>query len=90
MLVFERRMLQLLDEYIDQCIRNNDESFVASYERLFRREYDVHKLIFLVRDLLGAGSETTKTTLRWAIVYLANHQDWLTRLQAQVSDTVSL
>jgi cytochrome P450 len=83
-------MFELLDEYIDQCIRNNDESFVTSYARAFRDEFDVMGLKFFLRDLMCAGTETATTAIHWTILYLANHPEWQERLRNQVSTCWSL
>lgn len=81
-------MFALFEEYIEQCVRNDEDSFVNSYVKSFGPEYDKQQLNFLLRDLLAAGSETTMTTILWSLIYLANHQEWQTRLQAQVSENV--
>jgi cytochrome P450 len=79
-----RSLFSLLDNYIEQCIQNDEESFVNSYVKSFGPQYDAEQLNYLVRDFLNAGSETTMTTLRWVLIYLANHPDWQKRLQSQV------
>jgi cytochrome P450 len=73
-----------LEEYVEQSVRNDEDSFVNSYVKSVGPDYDKEQLNFLLRDLLGAGSETTMTTILWALIYLANHQEWQTRMKAQV------
>ena len=77
-------MFEQFDEFIGRCVRQNDECFTNSYIESVGENYDERELKFILRDLLGAGSETTATTLRWIIVYLANHPEWQKRVQNQV------
>jgi hypothetical protein len=48
-----------LEEYVEQSVRNDEDSFVNSYVKSFGPEYDKEQLNFLLRDFLVAGSETT-------------------------------
>lgn len=43
------------------------------------------QLAAVVGDLFFAGTDTTSTTLAWAILYLATHQKVQRRLQAEIS-----
>ena len=49
--------------------------------------FSVGQLVSVLGDLFFAGSETTATTIRWAILYLLNFPDIQTRLQNCI-DTV--
>ena len=51
----------------------------------FGHNYKPEKLRMLIRDLIGAGIDTTRDTISWTIVYLANHTKWQERLREQVS-----
>jgi cytochrome P450 len=51
-------------------------------------EFDRQDLIFLVRDLLAAGEDTSASTLLWALSSLANNPDVQIRLQTEVDDVV--
>jgi cytochrome P450 len=82
-----RQVLDYLGLYIDQCIQNNDNSFVTSYVKAVGMTKDQQEIKYLVRDLISAGSETTMTMICWALVHLANHPAWQTRLQEQVQST---
>ena len=39
-------------------------------------------------DLFGAGTETTTSTLRWAIVYLLRNPDVQERAQKEIDDVI--
>ena len=47
------------------------DAFIGRMGAQYRREH----LIFIVRDLFMAGTETTATTLQWILMYMANNQD---------------
>jgi cytochrome P450 len=85
---FSRSLFSLLDNYIEQCTKNDEECFVNSYVKSFGLQYDAEQLNYLLRDFLTGGSETTMTTIRWALIYLANHPDWQKRLQSQVRQSM--
>lgn len=46
------------------------------------------QLVRVIGDLYGAGTETTTTTLRWALIYLLHHPDVLKRAQAEIDDVI--
>ena len=51
-------------------------------------DYDHEQLLFTIRDLVGAGTETTTTTIRWAIVLLTNHSSIQERLHEEIDSVV--
>lgn len=42
------------------------------------------QLVAIVGDLFAAGTETTATTLRWAIIYMIYHPDIQNKVQAEI------
>jgi cytochrome P450 len=54
----------------------------------FGQNYKQDKLRIILRDLISAGIDTTKGTMSWSIVYLANHPEWQKRLREQVSHVI--
>lgn len=42
------------------------------------------QLIISVREFFGAGTETTATTLRWAVLLLIHHPDWQRKLREDI------
>lgn len=40
-----------------------------------KTQFKMHNLLWLLRDLYLAGTETTSTTLKWAVLYLAAHPE---------------
>ena len=41
-----------------------------------------------VREFFAAGTETTSTTLRWALLFLIHHPDWQTKLQRDIDEVI--
>jgi cytochrome P450 len=69
---------------------------IASFQERFKKLQLENKIFpfidaqlnISVRDFFGAGTETTSTTLRWALLYLIHHQDWQRRLQDDIDDVI--
>ena len=60
------------------------ESFANYYIEAQGPDYDSEQLLFTLRDLAGAGMETSATFIRWAIVLLTNHASVQARLHAEI------
>jgi len=48
------------------------------------------QLLATVNDLFSAGTETTSTTIRWAILYLARHPDIQEKLYQEIKEKVGV
>jgi cytochrome P450 len=46
------------------------------------------ELVFTVRDLVTAGTDTSVQTLRWTLVELVNHRQVQSRLQKEIDDVI--
>lgn len=46
-------------------------------------------LLVSIADLFGAGSETTSSTLRWVVLYMALHPDVQAKVQAEIDGVVA-
>lgn len=89
-----------LKQYLLLQIENNlSENFGKSEDSFIRqfvaaqlgddgKELDREELIFAVRELFVAGTDTVSNTLLWAVVLLANHPNVQTRLQHEVDSVV--
>jgi cytochrome P450 family 2 subfamily U polypeptide 1 len=84
-------------EKFKQCLRNrietsirsdNPDNFVHQYIQMSNTEYNVEELIFLLRDLFGAGTETVSTMVAWALVLLGNRSDILKKIQREIDSVV--
>lgn len=80
----------IIKNEIERCkMPEADDCFVRRY---FEREgsaCDEEQLIFTVKDLLGAGSDTTMQTLLWSLVALGNHPAVQDRMRAEIDGIVS-
>jgi len=64
--------------------QNKAESFANYYIEAQGPDYDREQLLFTLRDLAGAGMETSATFIRWAIVLLTNHGSVQARLHDEI------
>jgi cytochrome P450 len=67
----DSRMHQVINDAISA---SSEDSFVARYISREADAFDREQLVFVVRDLLIAGTETTSTTFLWAILLLAGSE----------------
>jgi cytochrome P450 len=65
-----------------------DESFVGHFVQQEGPEFDRQQLVMTSFDLLLAGIETTSASLRWALLYVANHQHVQDKLHSQLDGVV--
>jgi cytochrome P450 len=65
-----------MDVYVNEIETNSDEDF------------NEEALIVTAMDLFGAGSETTATTLSWALVYMILYPDVQSKMQKEIDDVI--
>jgi len=83
------RVLRAVEAGIEFVKSNSSEAtFVGRFIEIEGTDYDHTDLVYVLRDLCFAGSETVSTTLLWAIVELANHPEVLARLQREIDEMV--
>lgn len=69
--------------------KSQGESFVSSYlDKEGDTDYDYQQFVFVLRDLLLGGVETTSSSLQWFIVFMANHQDKQDKVQEEIDAVV--
>ena len=75
---------------IHESVEKKDvqDNFVVEYMKKTGNNYDEKELIFILRDLIVAGTDTTSMQLSWAMVLLGNHPHVLRRLQADIDAVV--
>ncbi|RCV28202.1 hypothetical protein SETIT_5G386800v2 [Setaria italica] len=99
--VFIYKMIDAERQKLKQLERNNGEgdandsddkkSMVGVMLSLQKTEPDVYTDTFisaLVANILGAGTETTSTTMEWTMTLLLNHPDVLKKAQEEIDSNV--
>ncbi|XP_036610925.1 cytochrome P450 2J2-like [Trichosurus vulpecula] len=69
--------LDYIDAYLKELSKNNIHS-----------SFDEENLIFCTLDLFLAGTETTSTTLRWALLYMALYPEIQGKIQAEIDRVI--
>ncbi|XP_063877132.1 cytochrome P450 2L1-like isoform X3 [Scylla paramamosain] len=73
---------------------NNERDLIAQYLSAMKGEENedsvlsVKELLVVVVDLFLAGTETTSSTLRWAILYLAKYPEIQRRVQREIDEVL--
>ncbi|XP_003400316.2 cytochrome P450 306a1 [Bombus terrestris] len=87
---------QILEEHrakITQASENTDrvESFLAAFDEQMRKEngtksefFTEPQLYHLLADLFGAGTDTTLTTFRWFLLFMATHPMEQEKIQSEM------
>ncbi|GMR31204.1 hypothetical protein PMAYCL1PPCAC_01399 [Pristionchus mayeri] len=90
-----RLLNKFIVDNVENCLKDynrEDEPscFVQAYQqRIDQSEYLNHpNLLATCSDFFIAGMETTTTTLRWAVLFLAKHQDVQEILRSEVLEVV--
>ena len=79
------RMMAFLSKNLDNCLETSGDeepevSFASSFRDAEKANFYRTELLYIIRDLIVAGTETSVTSLRWALVELANRpklQVWI-------------
>ena len=58
------------------------------YVMLLSKYFTDEQLIITINEFFAAGTETTSTTLRWALLFLIHHPDWQTKLQRDIDEVI--
>ncbi|XP_061095520.1 cytochrome P450 2J2-like [Conger conger] len=89
---FVRGELEKHKEDWDPCVpRDYMDSFLAEIERNKHDPeagFDELNLIMCALDLFLAGTETTSTTLRWALLYMMKYPDIQEKVQAEIDRVI--
>lgn len=89
---YEDGIMEFIEQRISESMvdrSSSDESFITSFIQAEGSHYDHDQLRFVLRDLLLAGTETSSTTLKWALLMVANHQDVQQRLRDEIDSVVA-
>ena len=73
---------------------NSDSNFIDCWmqknfdESANRPVFDKEELLFILRDFLVAGSETTTTSIRWTLLFLANRPEMQNKAYEEIARVV--
>uniref|UniRef100_A0A665TXT8 Uncharacterized protein n=1 Tax=Echeneis naucrates TaxID=173247 RepID=A0A665TXT8_ECHNA len=89
---------RVVDIEIDQHKKDLDPSeprdFIDCYLNEIQKDgvvdsvFHEENLVMCVFDLFGAGTETTSTTLRWALLYMAKYTEIQEKVQAEIDRVI--
>ena len=83
------RMSDISNAAIDAALTSDASEHRECFAKIFLdRCPDRHDLIGILRNMMVAGSETGSTTIRWSLVFVANHPDVQARLQEEIDSVV--
>lgn len=89
-----------IDEFTEEIIKEHKKKFEENQMNNFvdgfltKQTHDGNstftdkQLIIIVREFFGAGTETTSTTLRWALLFLIHHREWQKDLRGDVETLI--
>lgn len=81
----------IIKDHENELDPNNPKDFIDVYLVEARKNSDVYnpsELINCIWDFFLAGTETSSTTLKWAILFLTKHQDVQDRCRREIHDLV--
>ncbi|NXE18936.1 CP2J2 protein, partial [Ardeotis kori] len=94
--------LRLLKNFVEEIINKHKEDwnpsesrdFIDSYLQKIAKDNDngtfqEENLVACVLDLLFAGTETTSTTIRWGLLYMATYPEIQARVQAEIDSVIN-
>ncbi|NXI43506.1 CP2DH protein, partial [Galbula dea] len=95
----QKAFMDFIDVLIDKhtktwnpaCIRDFTDAFLKEMEKGKEAEekgFNYNNLRLVTADLFFAGSETTSTTLRWAILYMVLHPEIQSKVQAEIDKVI--
>ncbi|CAH1802158.1 unnamed protein product [Owenia fusiformis] len=85
---------RIITQHIERYDENNITDFIDAYIKQMRQEeqknnsdtsFTLPQLQDLIWDLFLGGSETTTTTLRWALAYMIRHPDVQEKVYREIS-----
>ncbi|ESO92157.1 hypothetical protein LOTGIDRAFT_217014 [Lottia gigantea] len=83
-----------IEEHKKHFNQYDTDDFISSYIKEMKRKtgqkstFDGEQLIFCTNDLFLAGTETTSTTILWAIVYFLHYPEVLGKCYQEIQDVV--
>ena len=83
---------ELVKEHKSTLDPNDNRDFIDVYLNQVQNSHDAdfndEALIVTTMDLFGAGSETTATTLSWAVLYMILYPDIQAKIHAEIDEVI--
>ncbi|NXX06066.1 CP2DH protein, partial [Larus smithsonianus] len=91
----QKAFMDFIDVLIDRHMETWNPAYIRDFTDAFLKEMEKGKaaeesgftynnLRLVTADLFAAGSETTSTTLRWALLYMLLHPEIQSKVQAEI------
>ncbi|NXH32351.1 CP2D3 protein, partial [Myiagra hebetior] len=95
----QKKFMDFIDVVIDKHMKTWDPAHARDLTDVFLKEMEKGKaaeengfhyknLRLVAADLFTAGSETTATTLRWALLYMLLHPEIQSKVQAEIDKVI--
>ncbi|NXB07328.1 CP2D3 protein, partial [Cnemophilus loriae] len=95
----QKEFMDFIDVLIDKHVKTWDPAYSRDLTDVFLKEMEKGKaaeengfhygnLRLVTADLFTAGSETTSTTLRWALLYMLLHPEIQSKVQAEIDKVI--
>ncbi|XP_011433384.3 cytochrome P450 2B19-like [Magallana gigas] len=88
---FQNGVSKMVKEHLQTYEENHIRDFIDAYIRKMRKEsqgneqdFNEKQLLQIVMDLLGAGTETSATSMRWFILFMKTHPKVQARMREEI------
>ncbi|XP_053105262.1 cytochrome P450 2J2-like isoform X2 [Hemicordylus capensis] len=84
---------EIIEKHKEELNPSETRDFIDAYLKEMAKEdagssFHEENLLFSTLDLFFAGTETTSTTLRWALLYMAFYPEIQARVQAEIDSVI--
>lgn len=93
--LLQNSVRKMLKEHLQTYEESHIRDFIDAYIRKMRQEsqgneqdFNEQQLLQIVMDLLGAGTETSATTMRWFILFMIAHPKVQARMREEIHDVI--
>ena len=84
------KLMEMIRDQIEDSLNTSgeNEDFVTHFKMLTGSAFDKSELIYIGRDFITAGTETSATTLLWSLILISNHPAIQERLHKEIDSVV--
>ncbi|KFO89947.1 Cytochrome P450 2D17, partial [Buceros rhinoceros silvestris] len=95
----QKAFMDFIDVLINKHMETWNPAYIRDFTDAFLKEmekgkeaeengFNYNNLRMVTADLFAAGSETTSTTLRWAVLYMLLHPEIQSKVQAEIDKVI--